>query len=131
MKKQIKKYLIQVLWCVAMIVTISACSSSDDILDEDYIPTEVDIAEALKSVYTDWGTSKETVRQYMDGYQLIESSDESILQFNAKKIPVTIAYQFSSDKLCAAVIMIQKGEDNVDIKNYYCPLNIATLIPTH
>lgn len=117
MKKQIKKYLIQVLWCVAMIVTISACSSSDDILDEDYIPTEVDIAEALKSVYTDWGTSKETVRQYMDGYQLIESSDESILQFNAKKIPVTIAYQFSSDKLCAAVIMIQKGEDNVDIKN--------------
>ena len=67
MKKQIKKYLIQVLWCVAMIVTISACSSSDDILDEDYIPTEVDIAEALKSVYTDWGTSKETVRQYMDG----------------------------------------------------------------
>ena len=99
-----------------MIISISACSSSDDILDEDYIPTEGDIAEALKSVYTEWGTSKETVRQYMNGYQLIESSDESILQFNAKKMPVTIAYQFSSDKLCAAVIMTQKGEEKVDIK---------------
>lgn len=116
MKKQIKKHLIKILWSVTMIISISACSSSDDILDEDYVPTEGDIAEALKSVYTEWGTSKETVQQYMNGYQLIESSDESILQFNAKKMPVTIAYQFSSDKLCAAVIITQKGEEKVDIK---------------
>lgn len=115
MKK--KKFLIEILWSVAIIISISACSYSNDIWDEDYVPTESDIAEVLKRVYTEWGTSKEIVRRYMDGYQLIESSDESILQFNAKKIPVTIAYQFSSDKLCAAVIMAQKGEEKIDIKN--------------
>ena len=48
MKKQVKRYLTKILWSVAMIIFISACSSSDDILDEYYIPTEEDITETLK-----------------------------------------------------------------------------------
>ena len=116
MKKQVKRYLTKILWSVAMIIFISACSSSDDILDEYYIPTEEDITETLKKINTEWGTSKESILQYMNGYQLTESSDENILQFNKKKMPVTIAYQFSSDKLCAAVIMAKKGEEKADIQ---------------
>lgn len=115
MKKQSKKHLIKILCSVVMFISISACSSSDDVLDDGLIPTEVDIAEALKSVNTEWGTSKEAIQKHMNGYQLIESSDESILQFNAKKLPVTIAYQFASDKLSAAVIMTKKGEEKIDI----------------
>lgn len=115
MKRQTKKHLIKILCSVVMLISVSACSSSDDVLDEGHISTEGDIAEALKSVNTEWGTSKEAIQQHMNGYQLIESADESILQFNAKRLPVTIAYQFTSDRLCAAVIMTKKGEEKVDI----------------
>jgi len=116
MKKYIIKYLTKELWGAVVIIFISSCSSSDDILDEDYVPTEEEITETLNDVNTEWGISKESIRQYMNGYQLIESSDENLLQFSAKKIPVTIAYQFSSDKLCAAVIMTRKDEEKSDIQ---------------
>lgn len=99
-----------------MVAIVSACSSSDNIENEERIPTEEDVAETLKKVYTEWGTSKEAVKQYMDGYQWVESADENVLQFNAKKLPVTIAYQFASNQLCAAVIMTKKGEE-VNIQN--------------
>ena len=111
-----KKYLIKILWSVVVLISISACSSSDDVSDDGRFPSDEDIAEVLKSVNTEWGTSKEAVRQHMNGYQMVESSDESILQFNAKTLPVTFAYQFASDKLCAAVVMARKGEESVDIK---------------
>lgn len=117
MKKHIIKYLTKVLWGAVVIISISSCSSSDDILDEDYVPTEEEITETLKDVNTEWGTSKESIQQYMKGYQLVESLDENILQFNANRLPVTIAYQFSSkNKLCAAMIMTRKGEEKSDIQ---------------
>lgn len=116
MKIQMKKYLIKILWSVVVLISISACSSSDDVSDDGRFPSDEDIAEVLKSVNTEWGTSKEAVRQHMNGYQMVESSDESILQFNARTLPVTFAYQFASDKLCAAVVMARKGEESVDIK---------------
>ena len=89
--------------------SVAACSTSNDIYDEDYVPTEEDIAETLKKVNTEWGTSKESIMEYMKGYKAVDSSDEDILQFNAKKLPVTIAYQFSSGNLCSAVMMLKKA----------------------
>lgn len=112
-----KQYLIKIIWCVILFFSVAACSTSDDIYDEDYVPTEEDIAEILKKVNTEWGKSKESIIKYMNGYKAVESSDENILQFNAKKLPVTIAYQFSSDKLCSAVMMLKKNEDNNDYSN--------------
>lgn len=117
MKKHIKDILAKIFWCVCMIAIVSACSSSDSIEDEERVPTGDDIAETLKNVNTEWGTSKESVRKYMDGYQLVELEDENVLQFSAKKLPITIAYQFASDQLCAAVIMAKKGEEKIDVKN--------------
>lgn len=116
MKKHIKDILAKIFWCVCMIAIVSACSSSDTVDDEERVPTVDDIAETLKNVNTEWGASKESVRKYMDGYQLVELKDENVLQFSAKMLPITIAYQFASDQLCAAVIMAKKGEEKIDVK---------------
>lgn len=112
-----KKYEIKIFWGIIVITLISACSSSDYILDEDYVPTDEDITETLAKVNTEWGTSKESILKHMKDYELIESSDENILQFNAKKAPITIAYKFSSDKLSSTVIKAKKGEDKLNIPN--------------
>lgn len=72
MKIQMKKYLIKILWSVVVLISISACSSSDDVSDDGRFPSDEDIAEVLKSVNTEWGTSKEAVRQHMNGYQMVE-----------------------------------------------------------
>lgn len=112
-----KKYLVKILWGMVIVVAIVSCGSSDEILDEnaDYTLTEEGIAETLKNVNTEWGTSKKSVLDYMSGYQLIENSDQSVLQFSAKKSPITVAYQLSpSDKLCAALVMMRK-DDNFDM----------------
>ena len=52
-----KQYLIKIIWCVILFFSVAACSTSDDIYDEDYVPTEEDIAEILKKVNTEWGKS--------------------------------------------------------------------------
>lgn len=106
----------KVLWCVAIVVLISACSSSDEILDGASVPMDGDISEVLKEVNTEWGTSKDAICQYMEGYQSVESADENILQFKAKKLPVTIGYQFYSGKLCRAVMVAKKNDGNNDVK---------------
>lgn len=118
-----KKYMTKLFWSMIIITLISACTSSDYILDEDYIPTDEDITETLTKVNTEWGTSKESILKNMKDYDLIESSDENIIQFNAKKIPITIAYKFSSDKLSSTVIKTKKGEDKLNIQNSLAGFN--------
>lgn len=117
MKKLTIKSLMTILLGTVMTICATSCSSSDDISDETSFPTEEEIAETVKQVYTQWGASKATVQQHMSGYRLVTTGDENVLQFNAKKLPLTIAYQFSSDKLCAAVMVAEKGDNEVDVKN--------------
>lgn len=112
-----RQYLIKIIWCAVIILFAVGCSTSEEVFDEDYVPTEEDIVETLKKVNTEWGTSKESIMEYMKGYKAVDSSDEDILQFTAKKLPVTIAYQFSSGNLCSAVMMLKKEEDNSDFRN--------------
>lgn len=117
MKKHTIKSWMTILLAAAIAICVQSCSSSNDIADDIYSPTEEEIAETVKQVYTQWGASKETVQQHMSGYRLVTTGDENVLQFKAKKLPLTIAYQFSSDKLCAAVMVAEKGDNEVDVKN--------------
>ena len=43
MKIQMKKYLIKILWSMVVLISISACSSSDDVSDDGRFPSDEDI----------------------------------------------------------------------------------------
>ncbi len=100
---------------------VSACSTSDDVL-EDSLPTHETVEEAIKSVYTNWGANRASVIQYMKGYKQIDNSDLSILEFKASKLPLTVAYRFANDQLCAAAVLSPVSNDDFDtnqiLKNY-------------
>lgn len=116
MKQQAKKYIVKIFWSIVIIVFISSCSSDDDIIDKDKVLTEGNFTEILKNINTEWGTGSKTIIQHMKGYQQTKLSDGNILQFDAPKSPVTIAYQFSSDKLCAVAIKAKINEEKIDIQ---------------
>lgn len=111
-KKLLAKAFAKMFWCASTAFLISACNTSDDVLGEDYIPKEKDLAEALNSVCTDWGiTMKETTIR-SEGYHAEElNMEEGILRCKSTKKPITIAYQYSGDKLCAAAIITKKKKD--------------------
>ena len=67
-----RHYLIKIIWCAVIILSAVGCSTSEEVFDEDYVPTEEDIVETLKKVNTEWGTSKESIMEYMKGYKAVD-----------------------------------------------------------
>ena len=43
-----RQYLIKIIWCAVIILSAVGCSTSEEVFDEDYVPTEEDIVETLK-----------------------------------------------------------------------------------
>lgn len=97
-----------------LIIGMCACSDDDDFVISENSSTE-DIAGTLNQVSTKWGLSKREVENSMKGYQTIENTDPDVLQFQAKKSPITVIYQFVDNKLCAAVIKAKTADESLDI----------------
>lgn len=106
--------IFKITFLSAMITVLSACSSDDD-FDVPENSSSDDIEDTLNSVSTQWGASKEEVLNRMKNYQPVENPDPEILQFQAKKTPITVIYQFFDDKLCAAVIKAKIEDNDLDI----------------
>ena len=49
-----RQYLIKIIWCAVIILSAVGCSTSEEVFDEDYVPTEEDIVETLKKVNTEY-----------------------------------------------------------------------------
>lgn len=99
---------------ILSLLILCGCNSNEDTFDENYIPSEKDIAEVALKAKTNWGMSKDGTKKDMKGFILI-NEDENTLKYSSSRMPVTIAYKFASNKLCASLICFKKGESLLDV----------------
>lgn len=115
MKRNKKSYLATLIIAALMCGSYSCSSDNDDMPPSDKTTSTDEISETLNNVSTDWGASKKAIEKYMKGYREEENNDTTVLQFSAKKSPITIVYQFAGDYLCSAAIKAKKGDAEIDV----------------
>lgn len=113
MKMNIRK----ILMCLLALCTIVSCSQdAEDVLaGQDGTASSKDIRKVLNSVSKEWGKSRDSLINEMEGYNLVSGTREDMLQFMHPKKDQCISYQLKEDKLCGSVALLPAASLGADI----------------
>ena len=103
-----------VIFLVGTIVVSCNKENEIPIIDPDGSIDEGTVEKILNGVSTQWGMSRDELKSYMDGYDLIEGTESDILQFKTSKSQQSFSYKLHNNKLCGSAILLPSVSNELD-----------------
>lgn len=99
----------RITYILTLLVTVCVMNSCNDdsVLEPSY---------TFNRPCMDWGASKESVKSYMDGFEL-QKETSTELHYFGKETELTISYLFNNGELFSAVVMLDGHSDNVELSS--------------
>lgn len=99
----------RITYILILLVTVCVMNSCNDdsVLEPSY---------TFNRPCMDWGASKESVKSYMDGFEL-QKETSTELHYFGKETELTISYLFNNDELFSTVVMLDGHSDNAELSS--------------